>query len=80
MLTLIDEHTRECLAIDIARKLNSENVLKRLSERFLNRGVPADIHSDNGPQFTARKVRQWLTKVGVKTLLVEAGSLCECLL
>ena len=74
MLTLIDEHSRECLSIDAARKLKSEDVLERLSDLFVRRGVPAYIRSDNGPEFTARKVREWLAKVGVKTLFIEPGS------
>ena len=74
MLTLIDEHTRECLAIDTARKLKSQDVLERLSDLFVRRGVPAYIRSDNGPEFTAKKVREWLAKVGVKTLFIEPGS------
>ena len=60
MLTLIDEHTRECLAIDVARKLKSEDVLERLSDLLVRRGVPKYIRSDNGPEFTAKKVREWL--------------------
>ena len=74
MLTLIDEHTRECLAIDVARSLKSEDVLERLSDLLVRRGVPKYIRSDNGPEFTAKKVREWLTKVGVKTLFIEPGS------
>jgi putative transposase len=74
MLTLIDEHTRECLAIDVARKLKSGEVLERLSDLFVRRGVPAYIRSDNGPEFTAKQVREWLGKVGVKTLFIEPGS------
>lgn len=57
MLTLIDEHTRECLTIDTARKLKSEDVLERLSDLFVRRVVPAYIRSDNGSEFTAKKVR-----------------------
>jgi len=74
MLTLIDEHTRECLAIDVRRKLKSEDVLERLSELFVCRGVPDYIRSDNGPEFTAIKVREWLERVHVKTLFIEPGS------
>ena len=74
MLTVIDEHSRECLAIDTARKLKSEDVLERLSDLFVRRGVPKYIRSDNGPEFTATKVREWLNKVGVKTLFIEPGS------
>ena len=74
MLTLIDEHTRECLAIDVARSLKSEDVLERLSDLFVRRGVPTYIRSDNGSEFTATKVRDWLARVGVKTLFIEPGS------
>ena len=74
MLTLIDEHTRECLTIDMARRLNSEDVLERLSDLFVRRGVPGYIRSDNGPEFTANAVRTWLERIGVKTLFIEPGS------
>jgi putative transposase len=74
MLTVMDEFTRECLAIDVARRLTSEEVLERMSDLFICRGVPTYLRSDNGPEFTARRVRQWLTKVGVQTLFIEPGS------
>ena len=74
MLTIIDEHTRECLAIDVARKLTSEDVLERLSDLFIRRGVPDYIRSDNGPEFTAKCVKEWLERVEVKTLFIEPGS------
>ena len=74
MLTLIDEHTRECLAIDVARSLKSGDVLERLSDLFVRRGVPKYLRSDNGSEFTAKIVREWLGKVGVKTLFIEPGS------
>jgi len=74
LLTIVDEHTRECLAIDVARRLNSENVLERLAELFVSRGVPEHIRSDNGPEFTAQAVREWLGRIGVKTLFIEPGS------
>ena len=74
MLTLIDEYSRECLAIDVARKLTSEEVLERLSDLFVRRGVPDHIRSDNGPEFTAKKVTEWLERVNVKTLFIEPGS------
>ena len=74
MLTLIDEHTRECLAIDVARRLGSEDVLERLSDLFVRRGVPDYIRSDNGPEFTANAVRTWLERIGVKTRFIEPGS------
>ena len=74
MLTLVDEYTRECLAIDVARLLRSDDVLERLSWLFATRGVPKHIRSDNGPEFTANVVRNWLNRVGVKTLFIEPGS------
>ena len=74
MLTLIDEHSRECLAIDVARSLKSDDVLERLSDLFVRRGAPTYIRSDNGSEFTATKVREWLARVGVKTLFIEPGS------
>ncbi len=77
MLTLVDEYTRECLAIDVARKLRSDDVLERLSWLFATRGVPAHVRSDNGPEFTATVVREWLKRVGVRTLFIEPGSSWE---
>jgi len=74
MLTMIDEFTRECLAIDVSRSLTSEDVLERLSDLFIHRGPPEYIRSDNGPEFTAHRVRDWLKNVGVKTLFIEPGS------
>jgi putative transposase len=74
MLTIVDEHTRECLSIDVARRLTSEDVLERLSDLFVRRGVPAYIRSDNGPEFTAKRIREWLARVEVKTLFIEPGS------
>jgi len=74
MLTIIVEYTRECLAIDVARKLTSEDMLERLSDLFIRRGVPRYIRSDNGPEFTAHRVRDWLQRVEVQTLLIEPGS------
>jgi transposase InsO family protein len=74
MLTLVDEYTRECLAIDVARRLRSDDVLERLSWLFATRGVPAHVRSDNGPEFTAKVVRGWLGRVGVKPLFIEPGS------
>ena len=76
MLTVVDEFTRECLAIDVARKLNSENVLARLASLMTYRGVPRYIRSDNGPEFTADAVRDWLKKIGVNTLF-EAKVMAE---
>ena len=74
MLTIIDEFTRECLTIDVARTLKSEDVLERLSDLFICRGVPKYLRSDNGPEFTANKVRDWLKHVEVQTLFIAPGS------
>jgi transposase InsO family protein len=63
MLTIVDEFTRECLAIDVAKKLTSEDVLERLSDLFVRRGVPEHIRSDNGSEFTAKCVREWLGRI-----------------
>ncbi len=74
ILTLIDEYTRECLALRVERSLTSEQLLETLAELFVFRGVPDHIRSDNGPEFTAKAVRDWLGKVGVKTLFITPGS------
>ena len=74
MLTVIDEHSRECLAIHVQRKLNSDDVLAVLTELFTRHGPPAHIRSDNGAEFTAHAVRDWLGRIGVKTLYIEPGS------
>ena len=74
ILTLIDEYTRECLALRVERNLKSGQLLETLSELFVYRGVPEHIRSDNGPEFTANQVREWLGKVGVKTLFITPGS------
>lgn len=77
MLTVVDEYTRECLSIDVARGLKADDVLDRLAALFVSRGAPACIRSDNGPEFTACRVREWLGQVGVETLYIEPGSPCE---
>ena len=74
LLNLIDEFTRECLSIDVARRLGGDDVLERLTDLFVRRGTPQHIRSDNGPEFTATAVREWLGKVGVRTLYIEPGS------
>jgi transposase InsO family protein len=74
MLTIIDEYTRECLAILVERSLTSEDVIDQLFNLFILRGIPEHIRSDNGPEFTAKAVRKWLNKLGVKTLFIEPGS------
>jgi putative transposase len=74
MLNVIDEFTRECLAIRIGRKLNSIDVIDVLSDLFILRGVPGYIRSDNGPEFIAKAVRGWISAVGAKTAFIEPGS------
>jgi transposase InsO family protein len=74
MLTLVDEYTRECLAIDVERRLDSEDVLDRLETLFVSRGTPTYIRSDNGSEFTAKAVREWLKRVEVDTLFITPAS------
>lgn len=74
MLTVIDEFTRRCLAIHVDRKLNSEKVLECIGDLFVRHGPPDHIRSDNGAEFTAQIVRDWLARLGVKTLYIEPGS------
>jgi putative transposase len=74
VLVVVDEYTRECLALEVGRKLNSEDVLATLARVFVGRGAPAHIRSDNGAEFTAQAVRDWLERVGVQTLYIEPGS------
>ena len=74
MLTVIDEFTRRCLAIVVARKLRSDDVLHCLTDLFVAHGTPEHIRSDNGPEFVARNLRGWLGRIGVTTLFIEPGS------
>ena len=74
MLTQVDEFTREYLAIDVARQLNREDVLEPLAWLMATRGVADHIRSDNGPEFTAKVLREWFKRVRVKTLFIEPGS------
>ena len=74
ILAIIDEASRECLALIIARQLNHEDVLAALAELFIERGPPAHIRSDNGSEFIATEVQKWLGKIGVKTLYITPGS------
>ncbi len=74
LLSIVDEYTRECLAIDVARRMNHRDVLERLAELFVERGVPQSLRSDNGPEFTAQAIRDWLKAIGVRTLYIEPGS------
>lgn len=74
ILTIRDEYTRECLSIMVARRITAQDVIYQLEELCLDRGIPEHIRSDNGPEFTARAIRQWLRDLGVKTLYIEPGS------
>jgi putative transposase len=74
LLTVIDEYSRECLAIKVERRLNSISVLECLGELFLSHGVPEHIRSDNGPEFIANEVRGWLGSLDIKPLFIEPGS------
>jgi transposase InsO family protein len=74
MLTIVDEYSRECLAIKVDRHLNSIDVLSTLADLFLTKGIPDYIRSDNGSEFTAKIIRNWLATIGVKTLYIEPGS------
>ena len=74
LLTILDEYTRECLAILVERRITAQDVIDQLFNLFVLRGIPEHIRSDNGPEFTAREVRRWLSRLGVKTLFIEPGS------
>jgi putative transposase len=74
LLTVVDEYTRECLAIRVERRMTSHDVLYALSELFLEYGLPEHIRSDNGPEFVAKATRSWLSDLGVTTLFIEPGS------
>jgi transposase InsO family protein len=74
MLNVIDEFTRECLAIRVARKLKGADVIDVLSDLFILRGVPGHVRSDNGPEFVAKAVKTWITAVGAKTAYIAPGS------
>ena len=73
-MNIIDEFSRECLAIKVDQKLNSMNVIDALIDLFIMRGSPAFIRSDNGPEFIAQAVRDWIAAVGAKTAYIEPGS------
>jgi len=73
-LTVIDEYSREALAVEVARRMNSQDVLRTLARLFVRHGPPEYIRSDNGPEFTAKSVRKWLKRLEVITLFVGPGS------
>jgi putative transposase len=74
ILNIIDEFTRKNLSSKINRRIRSQDVIDELFELFILQGIPEHIRSDNGPEFTARAVRKWLERLGVKTLFIEPGS------
>ena len=74
ILTIIDDSSRECLALIVARQLKHEDVLAALADLFIERGPPANIRSDNGSEFIATAVQQWLAQVGVTTLYITPAS------
>jgi putative transposase len=73
ILGVVDEYTRECLALKSGRRLTSEDVIHTLADLFIQRGAPAYLRSDNGPEFTAKAVRNWLERLKVQTLFIEPG-------
>ena len=74
ILNILDEYKRECLDITVDRKITAHQVIERLADLFITKGIPEHIRSDNGPEFTARAVRKWLERLEVKTLFIEPGS------
>jgi putative transposase len=73
-LSIVDEYTRECLALKVARRITAEEVIDTLAELFAIRGVPVHIRSDNGPEFIAQAIRRWLGQLGVQALYIEPGA------
>ena len=74
ILAIIDEYTRECLAILVKRRITAQDVIDQLFQLIIFRGIPEHIRSDNGPEFTANVVRRWINRLGVRTLFIEPGS------
>lgn len=74
LLNVVDEYTRECLTIEANWKIGSEGVIKALEKVMKERGAPGHIRSDNGPEFVAKAVKEWLARRGTQTLFVEPGS------
>jgi putative transposase len=72
-LTVIDEYTRECLAIDVAASIRSERVIEVLSKLLSVRGAPRYLRSDNGPEFVSRAVLRWLSDANIETALIDPG-------
>ena len=74
MMPVVDEYSRECLALEVERSITSEEVVKTLDRLFAERGAPRFIRSDNGPEFIAQAVKRWLASCGVETLYIEPGA------
>jgi transposase InsO family protein len=74
ILNVLDEYTRECLTMDVGQRIKAQDVIEVLRYLFLIRGAPAYIRSDNGPEFTAKQVKKWLSEMDVHTLFIEPGS------
>ncbi len=74
LLTVLYEHTRQCVAIKVARKIRAHDVLEVLADLFVRHGPPEHLRSDNGPEFTAKLVRRWLARLGVQMLFIQPGS------
>jgi putative transposase len=74
LMTVVDEYSRECLAVEVDRRLNNRDVLRVLARLMLRHGIPGYIRSDNGPEFIAKAVREWLARLEVGTLFIEPGS------
>ena len=74
MLTMIDEYSRTCLAIHCARHIGANEVIEQLANAMIVHGIPEHIRSDNGPEFIANRLRDWLAHIGVKTAYIEPGS------
>lgn len=74
MLNVVDEFTHECLEIRVSRRLKSVDVIDMLSDLFILRGVPGHIRSDNGPEFVAKAVQEWIASVGARTAYIAPGS------
>jgi putative transposase len=74
LLNMVDEYSREAISIDVARSIVGTDVQERLWKEFVTRGPPDYIRSDNGPEFVSHTVKEWLQRVGVKTLFIEPGS------
>lgn len=73
-LVIVDEYTRECLAIRVAPSIRSEHVIEELDWLFLVRGVPKHIRSDNGPESVAKALRKWIEENGSETVFIKPGS------